>query len=186
MNKRLGIDVNSTHTTAQHELGAIVDDIKGGEGASSLSFKEYIDASTTTRYWFPDAQYQYVKAGSAISAGNAVKVDVTASNEPYTVVPTSAVNDIVAGICPVAIASGSYGFMQIRGRVRALTNTGTLAAGDKLVAGSTAGKLGALVSNSNITTSTNLLAFVGFAAGKPVVALNSNDSNAADIEVMIG
>lgn len=128
---------------------------------------------------FPQNMIKYVKAGSAISAGNALVVSLADADEPYTLVPASALNQVIAGIAPTAIASGSFGWVTIRGRVAsALKTASTVTAGDPMSTTATAGALA--IANS---TSATALA-VGTGIG--VQALDSSDSNSTTIEVVLG
>lgn len=134
---------------------------------------------------WPMNRLRYVKAGSAISAGNALVVSLADADEPNTLVPCSAANQVIVAIAHSAIVSGSYGWVTIKGRLTNAVNTGTLAAGDKLTTTTTAGALGTVASGDSNVTSTKLNAAIAMAAGIGVVALDSNDSNAAVMEVLI-
>jgi hypothetical protein len=128
---------------------------------------------------------RYVKAGSAISAGNALVVSLADADEPNTLVPCSAVNQVCVGVAHSAIASGSFGWVTIKGRLTNVVNTGTIAAGDKLTTSATAGALSPISSGDSNVTSTKLNAALAMAAGIGVMALDSNDSNAAVMECLI-
>lgn len=127
---------------------------------------------------FPQNRLRYVKAGSAISAGNAVIASLTDADEPFTVVPSSAVSQVIKGIAVTAIASGSFGWVTIKGRVAsALKTASAVTAGDPLSTTATAGAL----ATANSTSATALA--VG--AGIGVQALDSSDSNSTTIEVVL-
>jgi hypothetical protein len=154
----LGVNPTQTDTVRQFPLGT-----------------RAADPRTTD---FPQGELKYVKAGSAISAGNAVVVSLADADEPYAVVPSSALNQVIAGIAVTAIASGSFGWVTVRGRVAsALKTASTVTAGDALSTTATAGALA--IANS---TSATALA-VGTGIG--VQALDSSDSNSTTIEVVL-
>ena len=161
----LGANATQTDTVAQFRLGEEIADPRAAD--------------------FPMNRLRYVKAGSAISAGNALVVSLADADEPNTLVPCSAVNQVCVAIAHSAIASGSFGWVTFKGRLTNVVNTGTLAAGNKLTTTATAGALGALAEADSNVTSTKLNAAIAMAAGIGVMALDSNDSNAAVMEVLI-
>lgn len=84
-------------------------------------------------------EFRYVKAGAAISARQAVRLN--GSTLGYDDVrPTSAAQQGVLGVATAAFASGDYGFVQTRGRVLAAVVNST-AVGSLLASGTTAGTL---------------------------------------------
>src|SRR5262245_48806360 len=91
-----GIDPIRVDTVAQFALGTEVDD---------------------PRKDFPTNRLRYIKAGSAISAGNALTVALTDADEPQTLIPASAVNLAVVAIARTAIGNGAFGWVTVRGRV---------------------------------------------------------------------
>lgn len=154
----LGVNPTETHTTAQFTLGTEAKDPRTRD--------------------FPLNEIKYIKAGSAISAGNALIVSLTDADEPFTLVPSSALNQVVAGVAPVAIASGSFGWVTVRGRVAsALKTASAVTAGDALSTTATAGAL----ATANSTSATALA--VGTGIG--IQALDSSDSNSTTIEVVL-
>lgn len=158
---RTGINPTQVDTVATFPLGLEADDPRGGQFRTGNRIK-------------------YVKASSAVSAGNAVVIDTgdSTGTEPAVVVPASALNQVVTGIAETAIASGSFGWVTIRGRVAsALKTASTLTAGDVLSTTATAGALAL----ANSTSATALA--VGTGVG--VQALDSSDSNSTTIEVML-
>lgn len=112
--KTLGIDVTATHTTAQHELGLVVEDSAN-----------------------PQNRYLYVRADDAVAQYDAVQLDVaaagsgSASDVPFLVTPSGAADEVIEGIAQVAIAAGSYGFVLVEG-------SGTVKAAATVVAGAPA------------------------------------------------
>jgi hypothetical protein len=153
-----GVSPTQTDTVAQFTLGTESQDPRARD--------------------FPLNEIKYVKAGSAISAGNCLVVSLADADEPFTLVPASALNQVIAGIAPVAIASGAFGWVTVRGRVAsALKTASVVTAGDPMSTTATAGALA--IANS---TSATALA-VGTGIG--VQALDSSDSNSTTIEVVL-
>lgn len=160
-----GASITTVDTTQSFPLGLEIEDPRGASNAGK--------------------RFRYIKAGSAISAGNALVVSLADADEPNTLVPCSAANQVTVAIAEVAIASASFGWVQVKGRHAGVVNTGTISAGNKLTTTSTAGALGALGDADSNVTSTKLNAALAMAAGIGVMALDSNDSNAAVMEVLI-
>lgn len=130
----LGITPTQTDTTALFRLGVEADDPRAAD--------------------FPGNRIKYVRADSAIALGDAVVIQTAETDEPFAVIPTSAVDQAVEGIAHVAIASGSHGWITTKGNVAvAKLNTG-VAAGAMLVSGGTAGTLFA-VSTADATDASN-------------------------------
>jgi hypothetical protein len=155
----LGIDPTRVDTVRQFPLGTEAKDPRTND--------------------FPQKVLKYVKAGSALSTGNSLVVSLADAEEPYVLVPSSALNQVIAGITEIAIASGSFGWVTVRGRVAsALKTASTVTAGDPMSTTATAGALA--IANS---TSATALA-VGTGIG--VQALDSSDSNSTTIEVVLG
>lgn len=116
--------------------------------------------------------YVYVKATSAIAQYDAVTYDETFST---TVAPVSSSNDARGdklGVAPVAIASGSYGWLQIYGPCT-LTVLGSCAANVELATTATAGSL-------DDATTTGFIV----AEGIFVTAANSASSAAAKAAIL--
>src|SRR5215470_5885127 len=103
MQTAMGIDPTRVDTTQQFPLGYEIGDPRSGTAPANV--------------------IRYLKAGSAISAGNTVIVDVTSSIEPGVVIPSSALNQVIAGIAETAIPNGSFGWVTVKGRVGAATKT---------------------------------------------------------------
>lgn len=170
---RTGINPTTVDTTATLPLGLEVDDPRGGTFSVGKKFR-------------------YVKAGGAISAGNVLIVDVSDTNslEPNVLIPATAANQPIAAIAEVAIASGSFGWVQVRGRhagaLKASGATTAVTAGGVLTTSSTAGGLISVVGegDSNVT-SVKLNAALVQACGLGVQAIDSADSNSTLLEVMI-
>ena len=166
-----GISITTVDATQTFPLGLEIEDPRGGAQKSANRFR-------------------YVKAGSAISAGNALVVSLADADEPNTLVPSSAANQVVTAIAEVAIASASFGWVQVRGRhagvLKASGAAAAVAAGQALTTSGTAGALIPVAGDgdSNVT-STKLNAVIAMAAGIGVQALDSTDSNSALVEVII-
>lgn len=120
LSKILGVDIEITSSSAENELGLIVE----ANGA----------------------QYKYVQADDAVAQYDAVKIDPSAAgsgssaNNPFVVTPTANADEVIAGIAQVAIAAGYYGFILIKGLGVAKVAAG-LAAEELLVTTGTAGTL---------------------------------------------
>ena len=154
----LGISPTQVDTVAQFTLGTTAKDPRARD--------------------FPLNELKYIKAGSAISAGNALIVSLADADEPFTLVPSSALSQVVAGIATHAIASGSFSWVVIRGRVAsALKTASTVTAGDTMSTTATAGALA--ISNSTSATA------LAVGSGIGIQALDSSDSNSTTIEVVL-
>lgn len=166
-NTRTGYNMTQVDTTAQHPLGLEIEDPRSQDDSNN--------------------RFRYVKAGSAISAGNGLIVALADADEPFTLVPCSALNQVIVAVAEVAIASGSFGWVQIKGRHAAVTkSTAVITAGQVLAASATAGALIPVVGDgdSNVN-STKLNAAIGLAGGIGVQAIDSSDSNSTLVEVII-
>lgn len=163
-----GIGITTVDTTQSFPLGTVIDDPRGGAHSNGKQFK-------------------YVKAGSAISAGNVLVVSLADADEPNTLVPCSALNQLCVGVAEVAIASGSFGWVQVKGRhSAAVKSTAVIAAGQALTTSSTAGAFLAVAGDgdSNVT-STKINALIAMAGSIGVMALDSSDSNTTTVEVLM-
>jgi hypothetical protein len=165
-----GVNITTVDSSATFPLGTEIDDPRGNSTSGGPRGSN---------------RFRYVKAGSAISAGNALVVSLADADEPNTLVPCSAVNQVTVAVAEVAIASGSYGWVQVKGRHAGAVNLGTISAGNKLTTSGTAGAFTTVAEADSNVTSTKLNAAIAMAAGIGVMALDSNDSNAAVIEVLI-
>lgn len=119
-------------------------------------------------------EYLYVRAGAAIAAGDALILDNSvAAERPFRMTPATAVNQAVQAIAPVAIASGSYGWVLIRGRVNAKVAASTAAAA-QLGSSGTAGTLSTVtVSASPTQAEVQRVLAVGAGRGMTAVAAES-------------
>jgi hypothetical protein len=90
---------------------------------------------------FPQNIIRYVKSNAVIAANAALTKDLTdETNEPHAVLATTATGQPMEGIAHVAIASGSFGWVTIKGKA---TNsiTAAVTAGALLGSTATAGRL---------------------------------------------
>lgn len=170
---RTGINPTQVDSSPTFPLGTEADDARGGTFNTGKRFR-------------------YIKAGSAISAANVLIVDVTDTNglEPNVLIPSTAVNQVIAAIAEVAIASGSFGWVQVKGRhagvLKASGANNAITAGDKLTTSGTAGAAINVVGDGDSNaTSTKINAAIAIGAGVGVQALDSTDSNTALVEVIM-
>lgn len=134
---------------------------------------------------FPNNVIRYVKAGSAIALGDALKVKADEADEPNVLIPTSAIQQPVLAIAHVAIGSGSFGWVTTHGRVASASVAASTAAEARLGSSASAGKLQTLTQADSNFTSNDYFELLAYSAS-PVIALDANDSNGANIEVFIG
>lgn len=146
MIKELGIDPTVVDTTAQHELGAEVEEIVGGSGSITRVVNNNgigTTGTSTTTIYAPNKRYRYCKATAAIAQYDAVQWDLADTDKPYAVKKTAATTDLGIGICEVAgvAVATPYFWLTIRGYVPvANVATGTTA-GKMLAPSGTAGRL---------------------------------------------
>ena len=124
-------------------------------------------------------EYTYVKAGSAIAVGDVLVVDVTATGEPYTLIPASAVNQTIEAVAPVAIASGSYGWVCVRGNVAAVKVAASTAANAQLGTSATAGTA-STVTVSASPTQAEIQRVLAAASGRSLIALDAESGGVAE------
>lgn len=153
--KLLGIDFAVTDTTAAHALGSEVMAYNG-------------------------TVYRYVKAAAAIAAGDALKMDTANADEPNALTPTAAVNEVVEAIAPVAIASASYGWVVVRGKVASAKLATSTAAGAQLGTSATAGTL-STVTISATPTQAEIQRVLAAASGKAVIAVDAEATGTGEV-----
>ena len=161
----LGVDPTRVDSTAQFALGT-----------------ECKDPRTVD---FANNTIRYVKAGSAIALGDALKVKADEAQEPNVLIPTSAVQQPVVGIAHVAIASASFGWVTVKGRVASASAAASTAAEARLGSSASAGKLQTLTQADSNFTSNDYFEILAVSAGVGIIALDANDSNGANIEVVL-
>jgi len=121
-----GIDPTRVDTTAQYALGFEVDDPRT------------ID--------FPGNRIRYVKAGAQLVAGTALQKDIavtpgTPSIRGKQMLPcaaTTPLTQVVSAIAHVTIASGSFGWVTVKGLVPNCAVPDALAVGTNVIGGASA------------------------------------------------
>lgn len=180
MNLMIGVNLQETpSTTPSMPLGIEVDDIIGGQG--QVTYTWYPNGLTTgsvvtvTYNFKPGGRYKYCKALGTISAGDAVKLDVTATqNERQaSVIRTAAVDESIEGIAIAAATSGQYVWVQVKGWYKGANVATAAAAGDVLGGSATAGRLATATPSAANAYAT--------ACGRGIRALSAGSSNTADI-----
>ena len=180
--KSLGNDPFAAALTAPiAELGIVVSDPRGKSGSNTKTRVVAGVAVSTTTIYYPGNEYRYVKANSTIVVGDALKIDTagTDANKPTEFVPTAAVTDVVDGAAHVAIATNSYAYVTIKGRITNVKTTGTVNEGDALGASGTAGTLVAITGST--PTGAEVIAAIRYAAGRRALALVNFTTNRWDI-----
>lgn len=152
----LGVDLTDVSTTPKFERGSIA--LLNGN------------------------DYMYIQAGSAIAAGDFLIVDTSSASEPFVLIPSSAVNQAVEAVAPVAIASGSYGWVLIRGNVAGAKVAASTAAGAQLGTSATAGTL-STISISGTYTQAEIQRVLAAAAGRAVIALDAESGGVTEVQV---
>lgn len=186
-----------TTTSPKHELGIIVSDPRGG-GQGSKSYQDVLpgEGTGTSGYptaltirkpgagFCPDAEFQYVRNADTdpLIAGSAVMYTLSATDENGAVEFAATTSNLIAGVAVRTIAAGSYGWIQVRGKVP-VTSTSTssdaelrggvrvatdIATGSFLVISATDGVL------TTYTTSTStLVQLMAILGGKRVYSIDS-------------
>lgn len=183
--KLLGFDIKRVTTTAIHELGLIVQDNKGGVGTVTESQFLYPRTAgegggygkfQVIKEFSADAEYKYVRAQSAVAIGDSVRLDTGQTDEPAAVIPVSATDQPIEGVAVVAIASGSFGFVQVRGRVPAQaagTADATARYGAKLAAAGAAGDMKGSGATGNMATLSSADATDATNQGRTIIQLDT-------------
>lgn len=152
----MGVDLTDVSTTPKFERGAI----------AVLNGNEYV----------------YAQAGSAIAAGDFLVVDVTSASEPFVLIPSSAVNQAIEAIAPVAIASGSYGWVLTRGSTTGAKVEASTAANAQLGSSATAGTLSTITISAS-PTQAEVQRVLAAASGKAVIALDAESGGVAEVQI---
>jgi len=134
---------------------------------------------------FPGTKLRYVKAATAIALGDSLILKTDEALEPHALIPSSAIQQPIVGIAHVAIASGSFGWITRHGRVASAKAAASTAASARLGSSATAGTLTTLTQADSNFTSNDYFELLAYAQS-PIIALDANDSNGANIEVYIG
>ena len=113
-------------TNQKHELGIIVEDPRGGQGAKS--YTEVLpgtDAPTQFTVRKPEgnkganAEFEYIKNvdTDTVVAGHAVMYNTSPTNQPAAVEFGNGTDRPIAGIAVRSIPAGSFGWIQVKGLV---------------------------------------------------------------------
>lgn len=155
MQKILGVNPLLPATAvAEHELGLVVDDPRGGAFAGN--------------------KFKYVKAMGTIVAFDAVSLDVTATaaERDFSIVQAPATPDLAfegISVTPMNTTTLRFGFIQIEGRVNGANVADAATAGATLATSATAGRLAA--------PATPATAAINMHGGRGVKALTDGDAN---------
>lgn len=185
-------------TNAKHELGLVIDDPRAGNTGSVYSYNDVLPGEGTGTSgaptaltirkpgagFVPDALFQYVRNAdtASIVAGNAVMYSVTASDENGAALLAATTSNLIAGVAIRTIASGSFGWIQIAGKVAVpstVTNSDAelrggvtvatdIATGSFLVISATSGVLTTYTTSTS--TLTQLMAILG---GRRIYSIDS-------------
>lgn len=184
-----------TTTSPKHELGIIVSDPRG-RGQGSRSYQDVLPVSGTDATptaltirkpgsgYSPDAEFQYVRNADTdpLIAGSAVMYTLSATDENGAVEFAATTSNLIAGIAVRTIAAGSYGWIQVRGKVPVPSTTTNsdvelrggvrvatdIATGSFLVISATDGVL------TTYTTSTSTLSqLISILGGRRVYSIDS-------------
>jgi hypothetical protein len=174
--KILGIDIFRVDTVAQHELGLIVDDVRGGQGGP-ITIKQFIDDPLPIiKEFSPDGKYKYVRASTAITIGDSVRIDTGATDEPGACAPVTATDQPIEGVAVIAIPLNSFGFIQVGGRVpsqAAGTATAALRYGAKMAAAGAASDMKGSSTTGNMATLSSADATDATAQGRTIIQLDA-------------
>lgn len=149
---------------------------------------DFTDVSATPRFTDgaqtlqDSVEYSYVRAGAAIAAGDVLVVDVTAANEPNTLVPASALNQPVAALALNAIPNGFYGWVVTRGRCPNVKVAASTAANAQLGTTATAGTA-STITVSATPTQAEIQRVLAAASGRGLIALDAEASGRAEVEI---
>jgi hypothetical protein len=156
--KLLGLDLFIASTTQKNELGIIVEDTRGGE--QTFTFNDIlpvesatggIAASPTTRRFDGGGIYKYCQLNGTVVAGDAVKIDTTATQAKRhaTVIQTTAADEAFEGIAMAGGVSGQFIWVQIMGKMyQANVANAANSVGQALSPTATAGRLGTITTQA--------------------------------------
>lgn len=178
--KILGVNLAEVpSTTPTQELGLTVEDPRGGQGTVSYTiYPNGIPTATTVTFnYSPGSAFKYCKALGTITAGDAVKLDVTATQAERfaSVIRTAAVDESIEGIAMASVTTGQYLWVQIRGNYKAANVATAAAAGDVLGGSATAGRLATATPSAGNAYAT--------ACGRGIRATSAGSSNTADVMI---
>ena len=135
----------------------------------------------------PAQKLVYVQADDVVVAGNALTRDFaaagsgSATNVPFLVTTTSAVDQAVVGISLIAITAGYYAWIVYNGPVTGANVTTALDVGNYLVSSATAGRFVIQTSTAVNPTKVDFDALVGSVGGVEVVATSLAASNVGNV-----
>ncbi len=153
----LGAYLADTHTTPQFELGSLT--IQNGN------------------------TYRYVQASSAVAAGDFVVMNTGSTNEPNVVLPSSAVNQVIEGMSPIAIAANSYGWIIVEGSMTGAKVAASTAVGAQLGSSATAGTLSTITISAS-PTQAEVQRTLAAAIGRSAVALDAESGGLAEVRII--
>ena len=176
--KLLGVNLAEVpSTTAMHELGLTVEDPRGGQGTTTYTWYPNGQATVTTvtYNYSPGSCFKYCKALGTITAGDSVKLDVTATQAERfaSVIRTAAVDESIEGVALASATTGQYLWVQIGGNYKSANVATAAAAGDVLGGSATAGRLATATASAANAYAT--------ACGRGIRATSAGSSNTADI-----
>lgn len=122
------------------------------------------------------ATYRYIKAAAAIAANDILH---TAAAGLDNLTPISAVAQKPVGVAPVAIASGSYGWVVVRGPATAKVAAST-AANSAIGTSATAGT-GTTITASATVTQAEAIAAIAAAAGVGILTTGAEAAGKAPV-----
>ena len=145
--KLLGIDITSVSATAEHELGMIGEDPRGGTGSYTRRYNTNgIGTGTTaqTEVYGPGKKYMYVRADAAIAQYDACIFKLGETDDPFAVVKTVDASSFAIGVAEWgSIDANDYFWLTIKGYVPVANVADAVTAGQYVTPSSTAGRLDA-------------------------------------------
>lgn len=186
MIKELGVDptmVDLSAGGAQHELGAELAEIVGGQGSITRLVNTngiYNGQVSTTTYYNPNKRYRYVRATAAIAQYDAVMYDTAGADTPYSVKKTAATTSFGFGICECTpVTTGDYFWLTVHGYVP-IANVATGTTNNAFVAPSaTAGRLDLFTFTTTAATLAQLAAGVAASVAGIYCLTNATSNQAA-------
>ncbi len=138
---------------------------------------------------FPLNVIRYIKAAAAIAAGDALRYKTDETLEPHVLTPVGSATHAVAAIAHVAIASGSFGWVTVKGRVPSAkigtaVTAGAILTATEVTTTADAGEL-VVLTHGTAFSSTVSEQLKAQAAGIGIIALDSASTSESTVEVMI-
>ncbi len=145
--KLLGIDITSVSATAEHELGLIVEDPRGGQGSYTRRYNTNgIGTGTTaeTTNYAPGKRYMYVRADAAIAQYDGCMFKLGETDDPFAVVKTADASSFALGVAEQAsIDANDYFWLTIEGYIPVANVADAVTAGQSITPSATAGRFDA-------------------------------------------